>query len=49
MEAGPENRARVSATGAGLATENRGLVMLVHVAVVILIVGLIVGYLVIDV
>ena len=50
MEAGPpQNRARVAASGAGVAPETRGLVMFLHVVMVIAIVGLIVAFAIIDV
>ena len=50
MEAGPERRARVApGTGAGAGTENRGAIMFLQAVMVIVIVGLIVAYGVIDV
>ena len=49
MEAGPENRERVAASGAGAAPETRGLIMFLHAVMVIALVGLIVGFAIIDV
>ena len=49
MEAGPPQSGRVAASGAGVAPETRGLIMFLHVVMVIAVVGLIVGFAIIDV